>query len=185
MPERSDVTRLLHDAASGDSAAFDQLYEVVYDELVRLARSVRKGGAPETLNTTSLVHEAYFKLVDTPGKLQWNDRRHFFAVAARAMRQVLVNAARDRMAQKRGGGQIAVSIDDREFASVVAPEEFLALHEAINRLESISKRQAKIIEYRFFAGLTVKETADALELSERTVKREWRFARAWLGTELA
>jgi RNA polymerase sigma factor (TIGR02999 family) len=89
------------------------------------------------------------------------------------------------MAQKRGGGQIAVSIDDREFASVVAPEEFLALHEAINRLESISKRQAKIIEYRFFAGLTVKETADALELSERTVKREWRFARAWLGTELA
>lgn len=184
MPDRSDVTSLLHDAASGDSTAFDRLYGLVYDELVRLARAVRKGGAPATLNTTSLVHEAYFKLVDTPGKLQWNDGRHFFAVAARAMRQVLVNAARDKMAQKRGDGQLPVSLDDEDFASMVQPEEFLALHEALDRLEAISKRQARIIEYRFFAGLTVQETAQALEVSERTVKRDWRFARAWLGMEL-
>lgn len=185
MPERSDVTRLLQDAASGDSAAFDHLYELVYDELVRLARAVRRAGAPETLNTTSLVHEAYFKLVDTPGKLQWNDRKHFFAVAARAMRQVLVNAARDKMAQKRGGGLLPITLDDQDFASIVEPEAFLSLHEALDRLETISKRQARIIEYRFFAGLTVSETAEALDVSERTVKRDWRFARAWLGTELA
>jgi RNA polymerase sigma factor (TIGR02999 family) len=100
------------------------------------------------------------------------------------MRQVLVNAARDRMAQKRGGGRIPVSLDDQEFASVVDPEEFLSLHDALDRLETINSRQARIIEYRFFAGLTLQETAQALDVSERTVKRDWRFARAWLGTEL-
>lgn len=184
MPSPSDVTQLLHDASSGDSAAFDQLYAMVYDELVRLARVVRRSGAPATLNTTSLVHEAYFKLVDSAGKLEWGDRRHFFAVAARAMRQVLVNAARDRKAQKRGGGQIPISLGDRDFAASGDPEEFLALHNALDRLEHVNERQARIVEYRFFAGLSIEETAQALDVSERTVKRDWRFARAWLGVEL-
>lgn len=185
MIDRSDVTLLLQEASSGDSEAFDSLYAFVYDELVRLARVVRRGQEAQTLNTTSLVHEAYFKLVATPGNVSFNDRTHFFAVAARAMRQVLVNAARDRMAQKRGGGQFRVTLDEREHSTPVEPEGLLSLHEALDRLERINERQARVIECRFFAGLSVDETATALGISDRTVKRDWRFARAWLGMELA
>jgi len=185
MLDRSDVTVLLHNASAGDSEAFDQLYALVYDELVELAHVVRKGAGPETLNTTSLVHEAYFKLIATPGNVTWPDRTHFFAVAARAMRQVLVNAARERMADKRGGGQLHVTLDERDHSAPVEPEGLLALHDALDRLERINERQARIIECRFFAGLSIDETASALGISDRTVRRDWRFARAWLGMELA
>ena len=184
MSEPSDLTQLLQEASQGDTAAFDRLYGVVYDELVALARAVRRRGAPETLNTTSLVHEAYFKLVRTPGNLVWDDKKHFFAVASRAMREVLVTAARSRLAQKRGGNAPKITIDDDQLAAYTEPEDVIALHEALDRLSSKNERQARIIEYRFFAGLSVEETARALDISDRTVKRDARFARAWLGAQL-
>ena len=184
MPGQTDVTELLQEASDGDTVAFDKLYGLVYDELWSIARSVRRGSPQETLNTTSLVHEAYFKLVRTPGKLEWANRAHFFAVAARAMRQVLVNAARDRVAQKRGGQKIQITLDEQAIGPMVEPAEFLSLHDALEKLEVINQRQARIIECRFFGGLSVKETAAALDVSERTIKRDWRFARAWLGMQL-
>ena len=185
MVNEQDLTHLLRKASDGDSSAFDALYDLVYDELVRLAHIVRKNGASETLNTTSLVHEAYFKLISTPGNVKWNDRAHFFAVAARAMRQVLVSAARERLAQKRGGDKELVTLSEEVVGEPVDPEHILALNEALERLERINNRQAQIIECRFFAGLTIEETAAALSVSDRTVKRDWRFARAWLGMELS
>ena len=185
MDERSELTTLLREASEGDSTAFEELYGLVYDELVQLARMVRRGKASETLNTTSLVHEAYFKLISSPGNVEWNDRAHFFAVAARAMRQVLVNAARDRKAAKRGGGHLRVTLTDYEQNHPIDPHELLALNDALTRLEEINERQARVIECRFFGGLSVDETAQALGISDRTVKRDWRFARAWLGMQLS
>ncbi len=181
---RSDeVTRLLHRAREGDAEAFDALFEVVYGELRKLARSVRRSSGSETLNTTALVHEAYVKL--TPSRaLDWTDRKHFFGVAARAMRQVLVNAAERRSAIKRGGGQVPVSFDEALHGSVRSADSVLALDAALSDLDAANPRQARVVEYRFFAGLSVEETAAALEVSEATVKRDWRFARAWLADRI-
>lgn len=179
----SSVTQLLHAAAEGQDAAIEQLFSLVYDELRCMARTVRYGRAGQTLNTTVLVHEAYLKL--TPfGGVDWKDRVHFFRVAARAMRQVLINAAHRRVAQKRGGGQWTVTFDDALVAAPVPSEQLIALDEALQRLEALDARQATIVEYRFFAGMTVEETAEALGISAPTVKRDWRAARAWLAREL-
>ena len=170
---------LIRAARSGDRAATDRLFEGAYEELRQLAHVVRRRGAGETLNTTALVHEAYFKL--SPGKgLALNDRAHFVYIVARAMRQVLVDSARKRMADKRGGGQIAVTLDGQAEAAAVRPEQIIVLEEALAELEAVHPRRAKVVECRFFGGLSVEETAAFLGISTPTVKRDWRVARAWL-----
>jgi RNA polymerase sigma factor (TIGR02999 family) len=178
-----DITTLLKSASAGDRGAFDQLYRITYEELRRLARIVRSGRGVETINTTALVHEAYIKLAGSK-KPDWVDRVHFLRIAARAMRQVLIDAAQKRMAQKRGGKAVAVEFDERIHSSLVDPETLLALEEALKQLESVDPRQAQVVECRFFAGLTIEETALALGVSDSSVKRDWRTARAWLGHTL-
>jgi RNA polymerase sigma factor (TIGR02999 family) len=177
------VTALLQAAGNGSSEALDELFRRLYDELHALARTVRRGRAGATLNTTALVHEAYLKLLP-PGGLSLQDRTHFLRVAARAMRQVLVDTARSRMAQKRGGDQLRVSLDDDVHGASISAEEVLGLDDALSRLGRLDERQAQIIEFRIFAGLSVEETAAALNLSVPTVYRDWRAARAWLAREL-
>ncbi len=177
------VTELLEAAQHGDTDAFDALFELVYDELRRLAHVVRRGRAGQTINTTALVHEAYAKLLPS-FDLSWRSRAHFFRIAARAMRQVLMNAAERRMAEKRGGDQITVHFDERVYRSPVRLEELVELNDALTRLEDLDSRQAQVVECRFFAGLTVDETAEALDVSTPTVVRDWRTARAWLADAL-
>jgi len=177
------LTTLLDDVRNGRPGAFDRVFSQVYDELLRLAHAVRRGRAAATLNTTALVHEAYLKLAGTEA-LAAESRLHFMRIAARAMRQVLVNAAERRMAAKRGGGQADVTLEDELQGAGVDAGELLALHEALTRLEAIDPRQARVVECRYFAGLTIEETADALGVSVPTVNREWRMARAWLAREL-
>ena len=179
-----EITELLRQVREGDRVAKDVLFAAVYSELRRLAAGQRRRrSASDTLNTTALVHEAYLKLVGNE-LASWNDRGHFFAVAAIAMRHILVDYAERRRAAKRGGGRPEVSLDD---ANPVAPEaarEILDLHEALGRLESEHPRQARVVECRFFAGLGVEETAQALDVSPATVKRDWAMARIWLGEAL-
>ena len=188
-PSETDVTRLLDAAGCGDDEAFRRVFDLVYDELHRLASQVRRGRASETMNTTALVHEAYLHLLPSQD-LEWKNRGHFMAVAARAMRQVLVRAAERRTAEKRGGGQRPTSLDEGLHAMAggpatrVTPERIVALDEALHRLEEFAPRQARVVECRYFAGLGVDETAAALEVSEPTVKRDWKTARAWLAREL-
>jgi RNA polymerase sigma factor (TIGR02999 family) len=178
------VTRLLEAAAAGRDV-FDQIFERVYQELHTLAHRVRAGRAGETLNTTALVHEAYVKLVPSAAS-PWESRRHFFGVAARAMRQILVSAARRRMAAKRGGEQgWAVTFDEAVHRGPVRAGELLALDHALERLDGFDPRRARVVELRYFAGLSIDETARALALSTATVERDWRAARAWLGAEVA
>ncbi|HEY0777289.1 MAG TPA: ECF-type sigma factor [Gemmatirosa sp.] len=183
----TSTTSLLRAARAGNSAAFDQLFARVYHELARVAHRVRRRSDNETLDTTALVHETYLKLLparDAGGA--WNDRAHFLGIAARAMRQVLVNAAEARMTEKRGGrGAVAVPIDDFAIAAPVRPEHLLALDEALARLAALDDRQARVVEARVFAGLTAEETAEALGISVPTVQRDWRAARAWLARALA
>ncbi len=163
--------------------AVDDLYSATYEELRRLASRVRRGDPSETLNTTALVNEAYLKLAASPG-LKAVSRLHFKRIAARAMRQLLVEAARRRNSAKRGGGQIAITLDESIAASINVSEDMLALDAAINDLARIHPRQALMVEYRFFGGLDLNETALALDVSESTVDRDWRAARAWLASEL-
>jgi RNA polymerase sigma factor (TIGR02999 family) len=184
---QEEITRLLSAASDGDPAAFDEVFRIVYEELRRLARKVRRGQASETLNTTALVHEAYVRLLPSRD-LAWESRGHFLGVAARAMRQVLVHAAQRRGAAKRGGGRVDLSLNEAIHGGPsrgVEPEQVLALDAALEELEALSERQARVVECRFFAGLTVEETAEALEVSEPTVKRDWRTARAWLARKLS
>ena len=168
-PTPQAITTLLQKAQRGSTEAFDALYSLVYDELRRLAHAVRRGRGDATLSTTALVHEAYFRLLPSK-EVAWQDRAHFFRVAARAMRQVLVRAAKRRQAQKRGGGQLTIAFDERMHAPVAA-DQFLALNAALGELESMHPRQAQVVECRFFAGLSVEETATALGVSAPTYRR--------------
>jgi RNA polymerase sigma factor (TIGR02999 family) len=183
--ESGDVTRLLRLARHGDDAAFEQAFVRVYAELRRLAAQVRGGRGPDSLNATALVHEAWLKLAPSSAR-DWEGRRHFFRAAARAMRQVLVDAARERLADKRGGGVAAVDIDDvaGAIAAPVRDDTILALDEALERLAALDERQARVVELRWFAGFTAEETAEALGISAPTVQRDWRAARAWLTLQL-
>lgn len=178
------VTELLHLAAAGEKQAEDELVSVVYAELRHMARNLMRGEGPRhTLQTTALVHEAYIRLMgrNVP---RFNDRSHFFAVAATVMRRVLVDYARARKAAKRDGG-IAVEIDQAGLSiDLGEPYQLLALDSALTRLATFDERQGRIVEMRFFAGMSVEETASALKISERTVKREWQLAKAWLYGEL-
>lgn len=183
MTTDREVERLLDALRKGDDQALDDLFGVVYDELRRLARVVRQGRAGETLNTTALVHEAYTKLVPS-GALDLESRTHFFRVVARAMRQVLVNAAEAGMAAKRGGDWVPVTLTEHPARRSLDAESLLDLEEGLRELEAMDPRQVRIVEYRFFAGLGVSETARMLGVSEPTVKRDWRAARAWLAQRL-
>jgi RNA polymerase sigma factor (TIGR02999 family) len=162
----------------------DLLYDRLYHQLKRLARRVRAGRAGETFNTTALVNEAYLKLASGSGPA-WNDHDHFFAVAARAMRQVLVDSARRRLAGKRGGGaDWLVSLDESLHPAPVRAEQLLALDEALCRLAELDPRRAAVVEHRYFAGLSIPDTARLLGVAPATVERDWRTARAWLAAAL-
>ena len=175
-----DVTRLLLDWSKGDRGAFDRLVPLVYEELRRLARRyMRREHVGHTLQTGALVNEAYLRLVDHR-QLSWANRAHFFAVAAQAMRHVLVDHARARRSAKRGGDAIQVSLDERDLAAARHPVELIALDEALDRLTALDPRKGRIVELRFFGGLSSEETAAVMEVSAVTVRREWRIAKAWL-----
>jgi RNA polymerase sigma-70 factor (ECF subfamily) len=181
----AEVTRLLRDWRDGNRDALDQLMPLVYDELRRLARRQMRHQAPgHTLQTTAVVNEAYLRLVDQPG-IDWQDRAHFFAVAAQAMRYLLVDHARSQHAAKRGGAAQHVELDE---VAVLAPErsaELVALDEALSRLAALDPRQGQIVELRYFGGLSLEETAKVMGISAITVRREWTKAKAWLYRELS
>ena len=176
-PEESGVL-------AGDRPALDHLFSVTYEELRRLAARVRQGDPSATLTPTALVNEAWIKLADTPG-LGALSRLHFKRIAARAMRQVLIEAARRRNADKRGGGLAVITFDESLDQPVSGADELLALNDALIELARLEPRQAMMVESRFFGGLDVAETAELLGVSEATVKADWRLARAWLQRELS
>ena len=179
------ITQALVALAHGDTGAHDRLFPLVYDALRDLARrELRRERPDHTLSATALVHEAYLKLVQLE-RIDWKGRAHFFGVCAPVMRQVLISHARSRNAAKRGAGAAKLPLSDALAVAEERPEELLALDEALARLEALSPRQARVVEARFFAGLSVEETAAALGISPATVKREWTAARAWLNRELA
>jgi RNA polymerase sigma factor (TIGR02999 family) len=179
-----DITILLRRVQDGDREAEKSLVSAVYNELHRMAaRYMRRERMGHTLQTTALVNEAYLKLVNQK-EANWQNRSHFFAVAAQVMRRILVDYARNRLAEKRGGGQEALPLEE---GLVFTPErcaQLVALDAALERLEVQDKRVSKVVELRFFSGLSVDETAEALKISTRTVKRDWNFGRAWLRAEL-
>lgn len=186
MSASQPVTRLLEDWSAGDHAAFDRLFPIIYEDLSAIAhRKLARDEPGHTLNTQALVHESYIKLVDG-SSVGWRDRSHFFAVAGRAMRQVLIDHARKRKATKRGGGERAVTFDESsgQGATGQSLDRWLAIDEALRRLEAKDERLARVVECRYFAGLTAKETAGAMGASVRTVERDWTRARAYLKQEL-
>ena len=178
------VTELLAHWSDGDDAALAELTPLVYEELRHLAHHFMEGQRPDhTLQTTALVNEAYLRLADQTNP-RWQNRAHFFAVAARAMRQILVSYARGQRSQKRGGGALKVELDE---VAVVSPEEskeIVDLHEALERLTTLDSRKAQVVELKYFGGLNYDEMAEVLKISRVTVRRDWEFARAWLHTEL-
>lgn len=186
MAADDDVTALLAEASAGRRGALDRLIPVVYDELRQLAhRRLRDERPGHTLSTTALVHETYLKLVDVD-RAQWRDRVHFFGVAANAMRRILIDHARTRHRDKRGGPDLVhVTLADAASVSADRDEDLIALDDALARLEAENERYARVVECRFFVGLTLEETADALDVSLATVKRDWSFCRAWLNRELS
>jgi RNA polymerase sigma factor (TIGR02999 family) len=180
MTAPPDTTQLLLDARAGDRAAFDRLFAHVYDELRQIAHQrLRRYRPGETLDTTALVHEAYLKLVDQ-SRSEWRDRAHFFALASRAMRFVLVDYARARTAQKRGGRRSDLPLDAVQVAADDRAADLLALTDALERLSGVHPRLGEIVEYRFFGGLTFDEIAEVTGLSVPTARRDWTRARAWL-----
>jgi RNA polymerase sigma factor (TIGR02999 family) len=177
------VTRLLLAWGGGDQTAFEQLIPIVHDELRRLARGQMRNERPgHTLQPTALVHEAYLRLVDVRN-IPWKDRSHFFAIAARSMRQILVEFARSRQFQKRGGGAEILTLDP-ELAGLERGKDLVALDDALQHLATFDPRKAQIVELRFFGGLNIDETADALDVSPKTVARDWKLAKVWLLREL-
>jgi RNA polymerase sigma factor (TIGR02999 family) len=182
-----DITGLLLAWGRGDESAADVLVSAVYDELRRQAeRAMRREGVEHTLQATALVHESYLRLVDQR-RVEWRNRAHFFAIASTVMRRILVDHARARLSAKRGGGVAPVTLAGVARASDDGTDDvdLLALHEALERLAALDPDQARLVELRYFGGLTIEETAEALAVSPATVKREWALARAWLRRELA
>ncbi|MCA9736248.1 MAG: sigma-70 family RNA polymerase sigma factor [Gemmatimonadota bacterium] len=183
--EAVDVTQLLEEATAGNAAALDRLLPLVYDELRTLAgRHLRKERPDHTLGATALVHEAYMRLVRVD-RMAWQGRAHFFAMASRVMRRILVDHALARKAQKRGGGAPATGLDGVSAVVLTQVEDLLALDQALERLQERSERQCRVVECRFFGGMSMEETAEALGVSPATVKRDWAVARAFLNRELA
>ena len=182
--QQQNITQLLNDLSEGNNVAIEKLLPLVYDELRKISsKYLRDEYRQHTLQTTELVHEAYLKLIGDQ-KISWQNRAHFFGIAARTMRQILVDYARKRNAVKRGGGERKLTLDQTPLLSEVSDEKILALDEALKRLESIEERSSKIVELRYFSGLTIEETAEILQISPATVKRDWNFAKAWLYREI-
>jgi RNA polymerase sigma factor (TIGR02999 family) len=185
-PDKQYLTRLLNSLSEDDSDSVNEVLPVVYDELRRMAhRELRRERSGHTLNTTALVHEAYLKLVQSPPKGDWEGRKHFFVIAARAMRQVLVNYARSRNTLKRGSGEESIPLEEQYYLSRDKAVELIELDEALQRLEKMDKRLSDVVECRYFGGYGVEETADLLGVSPATVKRDWTSARAWLFGQMA
>ena len=182
--EQLQITQLLVDWSEGDRAALDRLTPLVYGELHRLAhRYMNRERAGHTLQTSALVNEAFLRLVDQRN-VRWNNRAHFFAIAAQMMRRILVDYARSHLYAKRGAGAIHVSLDQAALVSNEPSAEVTALDEALTKLESIDSQQARVVELKFFGGLTIKEIAEAMGISTDMVKREWSTAKAWLYREI-
>ena len=189
LQDHSEITLLLKAWRGGDAQALERLTPLVYDHLRRMAAGyVGKEQIDRQLNATALVHEAYLKLVDA-GSVDWQDRAHFFAIAARTMRRILVDAARVRTAAKRGGGAMPIAQSSCTLDRLAAPgtdraADICALDDALRALAALDPRRAEVVELRFFGGLSVEETADALSVSPQTVMRHWKVARAWLAREM-
>jgi RNA polymerase sigma factor (TIGR02999 family) len=180
----SDVTHILNAARQGDPQAAEQLLPLVYEELRKLASAKMAQQPPgQTLQATALVHEAWLKVAGAP-RASWNDRQHFFRAAAEAMRQILIDRARAKQRLKRGGDPVRVSLEDVDLAADAEPEALLLVDEALQMLARESPDKAELVKLRFYIGLSVEETAQALGVSEKTVKRHWTHARAWLFREL-
>jgi RNA polymerase sigma-70 factor (ECF subfamily) len=179
-----NVTLLLRKWSEGDDSALEQLTPLVYDELHRLAHQhMRREQAGHILQTSALINEAYVRLVDQ-AHTPWQDRAHFFGIAARLMRQILVDEARKRNSAKRGGSMVQVPLDDIATLAQEQAGNVIALDDALKQLEASDERQSKIVELRFFGGLSIEETADVLKVSPGTVMREWTFARSWLRSKM-
>jgi RNA polymerase sigma-70 factor (ECF subfamily) len=184
MSENQDVTLLLSALTRGDEAAASKLIPVVYNELRRLAGSyMRRERVDHTLQATALVHEAFLKLVNQRS-VSWQSRAHFFGVAAQLMRRILVDHARGHSRQKRGGEQVKVSLDEAFVSAESQADEVLAVDDSLDALAKVDPRQARVVELRFFGGLSVEEAAGVLGVSPKTVKREWSVAKAWLTADL-
>jgi RNA polymerase sigma factor (TIGR02999 family) len=185
MTVMGDVTRILADIDKGDPQAAEQLLPLVYDELRRLAaQRMAQENPGQTLQATALVHEAYLRLVKVDGVQNWNGRGHFFGAAAEAMRRILIDQARRKESQRRGGGVTRESLEMVEIAAPEPADDFLAVNEALARFEAIDKPKAELVKLRYFAGLTIPEAAEALGISTTTADRHWAYARAWLHAEL-
>jgi len=181
-PER--VTQLLADWRNGNDAALTELTPLIYEDLRGLAHRYMSGQrADHTLQTTALVHEAYLRLADQTNP-NWQTRAHFFAVAARAMRHILVDYAKRYRSQKRGGGGVKIELDEAALVSPEESQEIVDLHEALERLAALDSRKAQVVELKYFGGLNYDEMAEVLKISRVTVRRDWEFARAWLHSEL-
>ena len=179
-----EITSLLRAWNAGDQAAFDRLTELVYPELRRMARRYMKNERQtNTLQATALVHEVYCRLVDVR-RVEWRERVQFYAMAAQMMRRILVDAARARGSKKRGGSAVKVAVDDAAVVSPAPDRSILALDEALTTFSHLAPRQAKVVELRYFGGLTEEEIVAALDISPRTVRRDWDFAKAWLSRQL-
>ena len=184
-PQPQEVTQLLLDWGQGDQAALDKLIPLVYQELRMLAqRHMRRENPGHTLQTTALVHEAYVRLIDQKN-VRWQNRAHFFAVAARLMRRILLDRARWRLCAKRGGGARQMSLDEAADFSLDRAAEMIALDDALESLAAIDPRKSQVVEMRFFGGLSVEETAETLQVSPETVLRDWRLAKVWLLREMS
>jgi RNA polymerase sigma factor (TIGR02999 family) len=180
----TSVTRLLRDWRSGDPAALERLLPLLYDELRRLARAQLAGERRDhTLQPTALVHEAYLRLAGYAG-VDWQSRAHFLALAATTMRRILVSHARQRLASKRGGGRLTVTLGEQAAVAAERNTDLMALDEALTELARLDPRQGRVVELRYFAGLTIEETAAVVEVSPATVKNDWKMARAWLFNRL-
>ena len=180
-----EITRLLKAWGSGDGGALEKLTPLVHDELRRLARNyMRRERQGHTLQATALVNEAYLRLVDI-GTVNWQDRAHFFAISAKIMRRILMNAARARGAEKRGGPAPRVNLDDVPAVAADKSSELVALDDALQELAKIDPRRAQVVELRFFGGLSVEETGEVMKISPQTVMRDWQLAKAWMRRELS
>ncbi len=183
--ESVEITQLLVDWGKGNQLALEKLVPLVYDELRRMAKRYMRGqSSAHTLQTTELIHEAYLKLVDNEEK-QWKNRSHFFGVAAQAMRHILVDYARAKQSQKRGGIQNQITLDENAVMFKDSSDDIVALNDALLKLEKLDERKVKVVEMKFFGGLTMEEIGEVLKISPETVKRDWRFARTWLLRELS
>ena len=184
LPESNEITGLLRAWSGGDQAALDRLATHLYEELRRMARHyMRNERAGNTLQTTALVNEVYLRLVDVQN-VDWQMRAQFFAMSAQMMRRILVDAARARGSNKRGGGAVKVNVDETAVMSPERDSSLVALDDALEAFSTVAPRQAKIVELRYFGGLTEAEIAEVLKISPRTVRRDWEFAKSWLMREL-